>query len=87
MRPRGRSRVSKYRKPACGKTSKNIGFAKTKLESNAVQDSVGKSKKAPKRHLKSSKASKKGDPTIALKFNSLWDEFRTNFGDHFRHEK
>ena len=43
--------------------------------SKAVQDSLGRPKKAPKRHLKSSKGFKKVDPRIAPILATFWTSF------------
>ena len=58
MGPRGPSRASKYRKPALANTLKNQRRSMF-LGSKAFQDSLGRPKKAPKRHPKSSNTSKK----------------------------
>ena len=42
------------------------------LGSKAVQDSLGRPKKTPKRHLKSSKTWKNRGPKKDLKFTNFW---------------
>ena len=49
------------------------------LGSKAVQDSLGRPKKAPKRHLNGSKTSNKKD----LEIDQMFTNLLANFGDHF----
>ena len=62
-------RTSKYQKPAFAKTLEPLYFLF--LGYKAVQDSLGKPKKAPKRHLNDSKTTKRTDPKISYTFRTL----------------
>ena len=53
MRPRRPSRASKYPKPPFTITLKTVSFCLRFWGSKAVQDSLGRPKKAPKRHHRS----------------------------------
>ena len=78
MGPREPFRASIYRKTAFANTlTKTCSFSMF-WGSRAVQDSLGRPETAPKRHLKSSKTSKKGVKKwtgFLLIFGLLWGQF------------